>query len=244
MAPRIPDGERIYAIGDVHGCLDKLETLIGLIRHDNAGRDPARVRLILVGDIVNRGPNSAEVVRRCMALSRRTDRFIILKGNHEALMVESLAGDFTALGFWLRDGGEATLLSWGIAADLIAEGPSTELLRTARASIPADVLGWLDKLPLHCRAGDYLFVHAGIRPGVPLAAQVAQDLLWIRHEFLGSDADHGCVVVHGHSISENGIVTRPNRIGIDTGAYRTGILTALALEGDRSWSLATDGKSC
>ncbi len=200
--------------------------------------------MILVGDIVNRGPDSAEVIRRCMALSRRTDRFVVLKGNHETLMVESLRGDFTALGYWLRDGGDAALLSWGVAEELIAEGPSTELLRTARAAIPADVIGWLDRLPLHSRIGDYLFVHAGIRPGIPFAEQVAQDLLWIRQEFLGSDADHGCVVVHGHSISEDGIVTRPNRIGIDTGAFRTGVLTALALEGDRRWSLATDGKSC
>ncbi len=238
--PRIPDGERVYAIGDVHGRLDLLEQLVGLVRQDSAARDAARVHLILIGDIVDRGPDSAELVGRCMAMADRSDRFIVLKGNHEAMMLHALAGNFLAFDLWLRNGGGAALSSWGVPDEAIASGPSRGLLRIARTAIPADVRNWLDQRPLTHRIGDYLFVHAGIRPEVALADQSQQDLLWIRNEFLESTADHSFVVDQGQSISDEGVVMQPNRIGIDTGAYRTGVLSALALEADRRWTLATD----
>ena len=236
---RLPPGERVYAIGDIHGRLDLFERLLGMIRRDNATRTPAHVQLVLLGDLIDRGPESAELVRRCMKFAEQTNQFVVLKGNHEAIMVESLSGDFAALSLWLEFGGDAALSSWGIDAALIEEGASTELLRTARSLVPKKTLAWLRKLPLTWQSGDYLFVHAGIRPGVELAQQMEEDLLWIRGEFLGSDTDHACLVVHGHSISEHGVVVRNNRIGIDTGAYRTGILSALAIEGDQHWTLAT-----
>jgi len=246
LPPRIPDDERVYAIGDVHGRIDLLEELVGLIREDSETRGPARVRVILLGDIVDRGPGSAEIVRRCMEFAAQTDRFVVLKGNHEAMMVDALRGNFAAFSLWMRSGGDAALRSWGVPEYLVEGGASPELLRAACGRIPAKVLSWLQRLPLTCRIGSYLFVHAGIRPGVALAEQADEDLLWIRREFLDSEVDHEFVVVHGHSISQDGIVIQPNRIGIDTGAYRTEILSALALEGERRWTLATgvsDGAS-
>ena len=239
-SPHVAEGERIYAIGDVHGRLDLLEQLVGLIRQDNASRPPALVRIICVGDIIDRGPESAEIVRRCMQFCKRTDRFVVLKGNHEAMLVDALHGDFLALSLWLRSGGNVALTSWGVADDLVAKGPSRELVTAARAQIPAGTLAWLAELPLLWRSGDYLFVHAGIRAGVAIDMQKAEDLMWIRDEFLRSEADHGgLVVVHGHSISDEGPISKPNRIGIDTGAYRTNNLTAVMLEADERWTFST-----
>ena len=237
-APRVPAGKRVYAIGDVHGRLDLLEQLVAAIRADNEARGPARVRIVLLGDIIDRGPDSAGITDRCMAFTARTDSFVVLKGNHEAMMVDSLRGDFVALALWLRHGGVAALQSWGVPEELTAAGASPALFRAMRERVPANVLAWMADLPLMRRIGDYLFVHAGIRPGVAIEDQVAEDLLWIRGRFLDSEADEGVVVVHGHSISD-GVAMRPNRIGIDTGAYRTGVLSALGLEEDRRWILAT-----
>ncbi|WP_156678131.1 metallophosphoesterase family protein [Sphingomonas profundi] len=237
--PCVPAGERIYAIGDIHGRIDLFQALLDQIRRDNEARDPATVRLILLGDIIDRGPASAELVARCRALSERSDRFVVLKGNHEAMMVDALGGNLHALALWLRNGGDAALASWGVDAALIAEGPPHKCIADARAHVPAATIAWLRALPTTLRIGDYLFVHAGIRPGVPLADQTEPDLLWIRREFLDSGADHGLVVVHGHSISARGPELRANRIGIDTGAYRTGSLTALMLEGSDRLLLST-----
>lgn len=236
--PRIPAGERVYAIGDIHGRLDLLEELVAAIRADTEARGPARVRIILIGDIVDRGPASAAIVDRCMTFTARTDTFVVLKGNHEAMMVDSLRGNFIALALWLRHGGNAALRSWGVPDELITGGASPQLIRAARECVPAEVIAWMAALPLMRQIGDYLFVHAGIRPGRPIDQQVAEDLLWIRREFLDSEADEGVVVVHGHTISET-VTIRPNRIGIDTGAYRSNILSAIALEDDQRWILAT-----
>jgi serine/threonine protein phosphatase 1 len=238
-APSLPAGNRVYAIGDIHGRLDLLEEIVAAIRKDNAARPQAEVWIILLGDLIDRGENSAEIVARCMAFSARTDRFMVLRGNHEAMMTDAIGGNLLALSLWLRHGGGPALRSWGVPEALLEEGASPELLRAARTHVPPDVLQWLGSLPLTWAIGDYLFVHAGIRPGSPLAEQRTEDLLWIRKEFLESDEQGGPVVVHGHSISDDGVVVRPNRIGIDTGAYRTNVLTALALEGTERWILAT-----
>jgi serine/threonine protein phosphatase 1 len=223
----------------VHGRLDLLERLVAAIRADNASREPAEVSIVLLGDIIDRGPNSAALVARCMAFTARSNRFMVLKGNHEAMMVDAIGGNLLALSLWLRHGGGPALLSWGVPDALVAAGASPDLLRAARDHVPADVVQWLAELPLTWTLGDYLFVHAGVRPGCGLAEQKAEDLLWIRKDFLESAADEGFVVVHGHSISDDGVVVRPNRIGIDTGAYRTDVLTALVLEGAERWTLAT-----
>ena len=238
IAPRVPEGERVYAIGDIHGRLDLFETLVARIREDNEARPSARVRIVLLGDLVDRGPDSAALVTRCRAFTGRSNRFVVLKGNHEALMVHAIRGNFVALGLWLRNGGDAALRSWGVPAEIVDEGASPDLMRAARAHVPDDLVAWMDALPLTLRIGSYLFVHAGIRPGVTLADQSPDDLMWIRREFLDSEADHSFVVVHGHSVNEAGVDMQPNRIGIDTGAYRTDVLTALALGPDRRWTPA------
>lgn len=239
----LPSGERVYAIGDVHGRLDLLASLIAAIRRDNDARPMAEVRVVLLGDLVDRGPASADVLTWCQALAARHDRFIVLKGNHEAVLVDALDGSFPALAFWLRHGGDATLASCGVAADLAGGGASLELMAAAKAHVPADTIAWLRDLPLTLRRGDCLFVHAGIRPGVPLSRQTPTDLLWIRDDFIESTAVHPYLVVHGHTIEDGEPCVRNGRLGIDTGAYRTGRLTAACIEGDSVRTFGTDARS-
>lgn len=230
--------QRIYAIGDVHGRYDLFRQLMHIIERDQADRSPMPTQVLLLGDIVDRGPDSARMVKGCMNLTASTDRFMVLKGNHEEMMVKALKGDLTVYRHWLTFGGRETLISWGVDP-LIAEGPATmDNLASAAATVGAKPVSWLEKLPLQYRYGDYLFVHAGIRPGISLRRQHPDDLLWIKDDFLESDASHGPMIVHGHSISD-APVFRTNRIGIDTGAYRSGRLTALAIEGSQRWTLDT-----
>lgn len=235
------DAPRIYAVGDVHGRLDLLERLVELIRRDAADRPPRPTRVILLGDFIDRGPDSATLIRMFMQLDRERG-FIVLKGNHEAAMTDALDGDHDALDMWLRHGGAATLASFGVDVTALG-GDEGRLLRTARAAVPRAVRSWLRGLPTHVRFGRHYFVHAGVRPGVALDAQSDDDRLWIGEEFLRSDADHGAVIVHGHTIHEDGVHLGPNRIGVDTGAYRTGRLSAVGLEDARAWVLTATGRS-
>lgn len=236
--PATASGERVYAIGDVHGCFDLLEPLVARIRADDAARGPCRTTIILIGDIVDRGPRSADVVRLLMPLAQRTDRLIVLKGNHEDMMVHALRGDLDLLQTWVRIGGGATLRSWGVPADAL-DLPPRDLLKIARTKVRRSTLAWLDALPLSYRSGDFFFVHAGIRPGISLAKQDPEDLIWIRDEFLLNDDTHPAVIVHGHTIVLNGPVLKHNRIGLDTGAYKTGKLSAVGFEGEHKWTLTT-----
>ena len=237
--PDVPVGERIYAIGDVHGRLDLLDQLLALIFRDNAERPEARVTVILLGDLIDRGPDSMAVVESCRALARKLPRFVVLKGNHEAMMVDALRGNLQAFVVWMKQGGKAALESWGMPPDLCDAAPMHKLIDAARRIVSDEQLCWLDDRPLTHRAGNCLFVHAGIRPGIPLAQQVSTDLLWIRDDFTNGDGTLPYIVVHGHSIREDEPSLRNSRFGIDTGAYRTGRLTALGLERDRSWTIAT-----
>lgn len=231
--------DRVYAIGDIHGRSDLLARMITLITNDHAARGRVPARLVLLGDVIDRGPNSARLVEWCKVLTGDSDRFIVLRGNHEAMMVGALAGDLELLEFWLGQGGRETLASWGLPDDLLDDGASYRLMREARRAVGSGTLSWMSSLPVMDRHGAYAFVHAGIRPGVGLDRQAEEDLLWIRSPFLQSADDHGAVVVHGHTICEEGPVVRKNRIGIDTGAHRTGVLTAIGIEGDEFWFLST-----
>lgn len=238
---QISDGHRIYAIGDVHGCFDLLAELFKRIEEDSKKRQAAKTKIIILGDFIDRGPKSAEVCDLLYSL-RDYEGVICLKGNHEEAMLESLGGDLRALRFWLEFGGCATLESWGLDSILIRRASlgenQHELIAAMHDVIPAGMIEWLSKLPLTHRDGDYFFVHAGIRPGVSLNAQKAEDLLWIREPFLSSLRRHEAVIVHGHS--ETTLATfSSNRIGIDTAAYRTGCLTALGLESDQQWKIET-----
>lgn len=232
--------ERIYAIGDVHGRFDLFRRLLNIIRSDHVRRGAARTRIILLGDIVDRGPDAAKMVQGCMSMTGLGDQFIVLKGNHEEMMIQALKGDFDTFRAWLEFGGRETLISWGVDPALLALPATRSGLRKAAKAVGSDVLAWLDRLPLYVLHNDFLFVHAGIRPAVPITQQDPNDLLWITDDFLQSNLDHGMTVVHGHSIVEDGPDVRSNRIGIDTGAYRTERLTAIGIEGEETWYLDTD----
>jgi serine/threonine protein phosphatase 1 len=237
----IEAGERIYAIGDVHGRLDLLSDLLAMIRRDQHGRPEAKVRIIILCDVVDRGPSSAEIVRRLMSYTRASDRFVVLKGNHEQMMVEAVRGAMETMQTWLGLGGAATLRSWDVPQDTLAAKQIPVILKAARRQVSDAELRWLDERPLTYASGDYLFVHAGIRPGVPLEEQHPGNLLWIREPFLSWDGLHPAFIVHGHSARSDRPEFRASRVGIDTGAYHTGRLTALGLEGRERWLLATNG---
>jgi len=226
-------GRLAYAVGDIHGHLDALRPLIGKLRDDLAKSRPAeRPLLVFLGDYVDRGPDSRGVIEAILALEAAGDfEVAALKGNHEAALLRFLAD----AGFgpnWLMNWGEATLRSYGVSPPALG----AEAVETARvqaelaAALPAAHRAFLGRLAMSVSVGDYLFVHAGVRPGVALAAQDDQDLMWIRYEFLESDADFGKVVVHGHTPA-NRPELKANRIGIDTGVYYSGLLTAVRLQG-------------
>lgn len=221
---RLPRGRRLYVIGDVHGCLVQLRQLHTAIADDLARRPPASAVLVHLGDYIDLGPDSAGVVGSLAADATVAGLPTInLMGDHERTALNALSGDGAAATDWLHIGGEAALRSWGIPVDT----PRGQW----RAKIPAAHLAFLETLPIHHREGDYLFVHAGIRPGVPLHAQVEEDLFGIRQGFLASEQDFGMVVVHGHSTTPSPSI-RPNRISIDTGAGHGGKLTCAVFEED------------
>ena len=222
----LPPGQRIYAVGDVHGCIDQLRDLYGQIEADLTARPTDRATLVHIGDIIDRGPNSAAVVDLLAKGPPIPDTTCVtLLGNHEDMMLKALASlwpeDAT---LWRANGGTEALESWGIDFDAPPESWADR--------IPPAHLAFLKSLPLTHRAGGYLFVHAGLRPGTPLERQAPHDMLWIRSQFFASDTDFGFVVVHGHTPLPAPVI-RPNRIGIDTGAVKGGKLTCAVLEEDR-----------
>lgn len=231
----LPPGERVYAIGDIHGRLDCFEALLAGIDADDAARGRAKTTLVLLGDLIDRGPNSKAVVERAMRLAE-TRECVMLMGNHEEILIAMWERDPRAAVLFHRVGGRETLLSYGVAPEHYDCSDAPGLVELAAEYVPAEHIAFLHRFGDSWRAGDYLFVHAGIAPGIAFEAQDPSDLRWIRREFLDDPRDHGAMVVHGHSISER-VEELPNRIGIDTGAYATGRLTALALEGGERWFL-------
>ncbi|HEU4650044.1 MAG TPA: metallophosphoesterase [Croceibacterium sp.] len=230
-------GERVYAIGDVHGRLDLLRRLLRTIEADAHGHPLTRI--VVLGDLIDRGPHSRQVLELLRRRAQREpERVVVLLGNHEDLMLASVRGEAAAQRAWLRAGGEATLRSYRVDPGAFAALPAAERARLLRRVVGAQMLGWLAARPLAHRSGDYFFCHAGVRPGVSLSKQRREDLLWIRRAFLASDTAHGAVIVHGHSVSAQPEVA-PNRIGIDTGAHRSGELTAVGLQGPCRWLLST-----
>lgn len=231
---RTEPGMRIYAIGDVHGCLGDLERLLARIATDCGGSTDT-VHLVFLGDLVDRGPDSAGVIARLRRGPLPADRVHFVMGNHEEAMLAAWRGDGSDEVGWLGYGGRETLESYGIGrAEQFRRGFT--VYDSMRASVPADDMAFIEGFADQLRLGDYLFVHAGIRPGVPLDQQSARDLRWIRGDFLDSDADHGVMVVHGHTIVRDPDV-RSNRLGVDTGCYSSGRLTAIGLSGGSAWLL-------
>lgn len=239
-APSGPRKHRAYAIGDIHGCLDLLDRLLSEIEADIARQPQAKTSLIFLGDIVDRGPASAQVVERLRTLSIRGASVHFIMGNHEEVMLRVIDGETELLKNWLRFGGTETLLSYGIEPKELKKLSSEELSERLKRDIPESHRRFLGGFADSIAFGDYVFVHAGIRPGVELSEQSQADLRWIREPFLGDTTDRGYIVVHGHTI-RNEVETTENRIGIDTGAYCTGTLTALAIDGRKRWLIQTSG---
>lgn len=229
--PRVPEGVRIYAIGDIHGRMDLLDPLLKHIDLDLAKNPTPHVIEVFLGDYVDRGPSSREVLDRLVERSR-THRTIFLKGNHETLLTRFVTAP-SILNDWQRVGGLETLISYGIMPPLNPGAPAQAGLAVAfDQALPDSHRKFLGDLKTSFVCGDYFFVHAGVRPGVPLAKQREEDLLWIRQEFLLCEDDFSKVIVHGHTpVLQPDI--RSNRINIDTGAYATGRLTCLVLETDK-----------
>jgi serine/threonine protein phosphatase 1 len=233
----IPEGQRVYAIGDVHGRFDLLVALIDRIRIDNRCRGEADTHIVMLGDLIDRGPDSAHVIEYLRAQQGGFATFHFLCGNHEEVMLATLAtGSWPEDTNWLRFGGYETMMSYGATATLFRERGEA-LAREMRALVPETHIAFLESFADRIVIGDYLFVHAGIRPGIPIDRQSAYDMRWIRSPFLEDERDHGVIVVHGHSVTGEPEM-RANRIGIDTGAYRTGTLSALGLEGADRWLIA------
>jgi len=238
-APRVPQGMRVYAVGDIHGRADLLADMTQRIAADCAAAPPVRRNvLVFVGDYVDRGADSSGVIDQLLRLRANPDyETHLLKGNHEVMFLDFL-DDPAAFFQWAANGGVPTLASYDIDVDAMRDQLPAVLRDTAVSAIPDTHLELLRGLESMVVIGDYLFAHAGIRPGVPIEAQAEQDLIWIREPFLDYDADLGKLVVHGHTpVPEPDI--RSNRVNIDTLAWRNGTLTALVLEGDSRRFLQT-----
>jgi serine/threonine protein phosphatase 1 len=234
--PRIPEGERVYAIGDIHGRLDLFIALAWAIEKDDAARGTSDTTIILLGDLVDRGPDSAFVVRSAREWGKRRKlRYII--GNHEEMFLKSFH-KLETLSHFLRFGGWETVMSYGVdraAFDKAGLGEAQKLMAQA---VPRDDLEFINGFEDAIVMGDYLFVHAGIQPGKSLEKQHTQNLRWIREPFLSHPGEFGFVVVHGHTITDD-VDVRHNRIGLDTGAFMSGKLTAIGLEGTQRWLIST-----
>jgi serine/threonine protein phosphatase 1 len=235
--PSVPPGTRIYAVGDIHGRLDLFAALIAAIEADDAARPQARTTIVLLGDLIDRGPDSAGVIASARALKARRD-LRILCGNHEEMFLRC-GEDLELFRHFLRYGGRETVLSYPVSLARWHAADLAEAQAMMREAVPEADLDFIRSFEHSLVIGDYGFVHAGIMPGVPMAEQNPTDLHWIREPFLSHGEDHGFVIVHGHSIAPMPVI-RSNRIGIDTGAYSSNRLTALALEGTRRWLIATD----
>jgi serine/threonine protein phosphatase 1 len=228
--PRVPDGVRVYAIGDIHGRADLLDGVLDHIDSDLAEAPVSDSLEIFLGDYVDRGPDSRGVLDRLVARNL-THRMVFLKGNHETFLSQFVSKP-AILGDWQRLGGLETLMSYGLTPSINADTVTQAKLATALdQAMPPSHRRFLDDLRSSFTFGDFYFVHAGVRPGISLAKQREEDLLWIRNEFLLCEDDFGKIVVHGHTPVPQ-VDIRSNRINIDTGAYATGSLTCLVLEED------------
>jgi serine/threonine protein phosphatase 1 len=225
-----PPDTRLYAVGDIHGRRDLLDRLLALVEADARRSSAARKLLVFLGDYIDRGDQSRQVIELLADKPARWEGFewVCLKGNHEDALLRFLAGRPTAGALWMHNGGWPTVQSY--AADLVNPFDLPALREVMIAALPAAHRGFLESLALWRVEGDYCLVHAGLRPGVALEAQDPADLLWIREDFLAWPERHGRIVVHGHTPARTPEL-KANRIGIDTGAFVTGRLTALVAEG-------------
>ncbi len=228
--PSLPAELRIYAIGDIHGRLDLLNELLARISSDIALRPTVRPLYVFLGDYIDRGSASCETIDRLIEHGK-THESVFLKGNHELIAIKCLS-DRGLFDQWLRLGGLETLVSYGVPAETLANGKQIAELQSAfHGALPQAHFRFFRDLKNSFECGDFFFAHAGVKPNVELSRQKENDLLWIRGEFLSSRDDFGKIVVHGHTPTRE-IEVGPNRINIDTGAFATGRLSCLVLEGE------------
>lgn len=243
------DRHRIYAIGDIHGCLEKLVQVQSNIKHDLQVRPHARPVIVYLGDYVDRGPNSFGVIENLIAESVALHHTHFIFGNHDELFLSFLKDSLTPVRpngprvdkyHWLDGpiGGAATLRSYGIRG--VSRRTTAEIQTDFIAALPTKHIRFFETLELHVRIGSYLFIHAGVRPNVALKDQTLDDSIWIREPFLSSTIDHGFIVVHGHTPTDQ-VDNRGNRIGVDTGACFGGKLSCLVLEDDDQGLLTSEG---
>ncbi len=233
----VPLGERVYAIGDVHGRLDLLTKLIAAIENDSEARGDAETTIVLLGDLIDRGPESAGVLQAVRQWQDRLNLRVIC-GNHEEMFLRCFT-DIPLFSRFMQFGGCEMLLSYPLDAKRLLAADLLEAHRMMLETVPPADIAMIEAFEDFIVIGDYLFVHAGIQPGVPLGEQTVETMRWIREPFLGHGGAHDHIVVHGHTIADEPEIGH-NRIGIDTGAYMSGKLTALCLEGDRRWLIETE----
>ena len=239
-APPMPAGKRCYAVGDIHGRLDLLVPLLDALARDDAARAPAQTYLVFLGDLIDRGADSKGVLDLLSTAALPWAKPVFLMGNHEEAFLRLLGGELAHLDDWLGYGGLECLQSYGLSPADLSTGNETLLYRALRRQVPQDHIDFMNGFYDSFTLGRYVFVHAGIRPGIAIEDQDPHDLRWIRREFLEDQSDHGVIVVHGHTVVESP-GEYVNRIAIDTGAYRTGRLTAVRLEGeDREFIVADE----
>jgi len=226
----VPDGTRYYVIGDIHGRLDLYAAMVDAIEADDKSRAAADTQVILLGDLVDRGPDSAGVIARTRNWqAQRNVR--VLAGNHEEMFLNAFKKP-EVLRHFLKHGGRETVMSYGLSRKQFNAMDLDELFAMLPQLVPQSDLDYMRDFEEMIIAGDYVFVHAGVDPAVPLDQQKRSDMLWIRDRFLDHEGPLDKVVVHGHTIFDK-VMDCGNRIGIDTGAFRSGVLTALVLEGDQ-----------
>lgn len=242
FVPRGAAGARAYAIGDIHGRLDLLDAMLERIAAEEAGRELRTTYLVFLGDLIDRGPESAGVIERLRCTRWEHVKPVFLLGNHEEMLLRVLADEPWLVHDWLTHGGFACAQSYGVPVGRLSTLSAEDAAEMLRAYIPQEDVLFLQQFADSFRFGDYLFVHAGIRPGVPLERQSTQDLRWIRAGFLDVERRDGVMVVHGHTITEIPD-EQGDRIGIDTGAYMGGPLTAVLIEGEIKVFLAVGGHS-
>jgi serine/threonine protein phosphatase 1 len=236
--PRLPPGVRIYAIGDIHGRLDLIERLYEKIEADRAQNPIDKTVEVFLGDYVDRGPSSKGVLDWLIAGPNSSSKRVTLQGNHELFLMEFL-NDASVIGSWGQYGGLETLYSYGLRFKMpLGEDQWEDVQAQLRKVMPSQHLAFLRSCVLSSAMGGYFFAHAGVNPSVPLEAQVADDLLWIREPFLSYHKPLAKIIVHGHTPVEAPEI-EPHRIGIDTGAFVTGKLTCAVLEGSDVRFLST-----
>jgi serine/threonine protein phosphatase 1 len=227
----LPKNHRLYCIGDIHGRLDLLQEVHRKIAIDAANFDGIKI-LIYLGDYIDRGMHSRQVIDCLLENSFPDFEKVFLLGNHEQVLMQFLLGTDASIAHdWFRFGGLSTLVSYDVnICGIPTLNDLTRLQAEFREKLPASHLDFFERLVLNYEIGGYFFVHAGIRPKIKLHLQRPEDMLWIREEFLNSDIFHGKVIVHGHTVTDEPEILH-NRIGIDTGAYATGKLTCAVFEG-------------